>query len=209
MEKELNNKTWKVLSTEDHKKLDKAQEKFLNDNSGFFAFLQKYDPKDFQDCINKYCAQSYLEFIKELDVKLYERLWNSEEAIVENLKRKNPFDGMSPENIQTIEKALGRSIEFYGKNGRLTKDKISLYAKVFETYDSEKQIVKKTEWSNTFRKVSKSKDENDNPLISDEKDRKRQMKQFLNFRNENNLNSLSDFKKYLRLKDYPNNFFQF
>ena len=109
--KELNDKSWKVLSEEDHKKLEKAQEKFLNDNKSFFEFLEKFPAKNFQDCIDKYCVQSYFEFLQNYDAKLFKRLWNSNEAIVENFKNKNDFDGMNPEGLDTIKKIIGENID--------------------------------------------------------------------------------------------------
>ena len=202
--KKVPDTSWKVLSERDHKKLDKVQRLFKKVNTGFFEFLEKYDPKDLNECVQKYIVRSYLDFLKYYDKKLYQKLWESEEAIIENLKDKNPFEGINPENLAVITKALERSSSFYGRGGRLTIYKIDLYTKVFKKYDAAKQNGKGPKWSGIFRNVSESKDKDGNFLISDEQDRERQMKQFLNFRNEHKLNSLVDFNKFLQIKGYPN-----
>jgi len=191
-----------LLSKKDHIKLNKAEEKFLNDNKGFFEFLKKFPTKDFHECIDRYCAQSYEEYLKNYDSNLYER-FKSDESIGEYYrKNKNSFDGMSPENIETITKALGRSISFYGEGGRLTKRSIKIYTKTFERYDSEKRDGKKPKWSGAFRWATQSKVENGNPLISDKQDREKQKGTFLKFRKRNNLKSLTDFNNYLKKKNY-------
>jgi len=94
-------------------------------------------------------------------------------------------------------------IKFRGKGGRLTKYKINLYRKVFEKYDTEKQNGKKPKWGASFISASMSKDDNGNPLISDEEDRKKQKDTFLKFRKRNKINSGADFIKFLKQKDYP------
>ncbi len=180
---------WKVLNQEDHKKLSKAVELFLNSDD--------YIHKD---------TESYLVFLQKNDPGLYEKLINSEEPIIENLKNKNPSGGISPGFLEIITDALERSESFYGKGGRLTKEKIYLYYKVFYRYDTEKQKSEKPKWSEVFRSVSLGKDEDD-PLISDEEDRETQYKSFLKFREQNKLNSLNNFITFLQQKDYPSNFF--
>ena len=180
---------WKVLNQEDHKKLSKAVELFLNSDD--------YIHKD---------TESYLVFLQKNDPGLYEKLINSEEPIIENLKNKNPSGGISPGFLEIITDALERSESFYGKGGRLTKEKIYLYYKVFYRYDTEKQKSEKPKWSEVFRSVSLGKDEDD-PLISDEEDRETQYKSFLKFREQNKLNSLNNFITFLQQKNYPSNFF--
>jgi hypothetical protein len=192
-----------VLSREDHKKLDKTKENFLSDNKGFFDFLEKFPAKDFQECLNKYIAQSYLEFLKKYDAKLYKKFISDESVGGYYNNNKNLFDGWSPDNLETAKKALSRSIDFYGKGGRLTKERIKIYYKTFERYDSEKRDGKKPKWTEVFRWTTQSKDEKGNPLISDEQDRKRILKDFYKFKNENNIKSLKDFIIYLQHNNYP------
>jgi hypothetical protein len=87
--------------------------------------------------------------------------------------------------------------------GHLTKEKIILYGKIFERFDTENQNGNNPSWTDVFNWVSKSKDENGDPLISDELDRKKQRKTFCNFRSRNKLYTAQDFEKYLASKNYP------
>lgn len=198
--KEIDNNSEQVLNKNYYKKLAEAQEKFISGNKVFFNFFEKFPPKGFQECINKYFAQSYLEFLKDYDKKLYEKFITDESRGDYYHFNNNPFDGWSPENIQTFTKSIERSILFEGKGGRLTKEKIILYTKTFEKYDEQILLGSKPKWSEVFSWACKYKNEQGDPLVSDDIDRKKQYKAFLKFRKENNLNSVKDFKKYLSLK---------
>lgn len=83
------------------------------------------------------------------------------------------------------------------KGGKLSKDKVIMYKKVFERMDLKRQGGMNPKWTDIFNWVTKEKDSDGNPLISDEKDRERMKKSFLNWRGTNKINSLNQFLTYL------------
>jgi hypothetical protein len=201
--KKVDDKSQKVLSEADREEIIGIQKRFSNNNKGFFEFLEKYPNIHFEVCLNEYLGQSFLKFLEKKNASLYKR-FISDPNIGDYYKvLDDPLYGKNPENHDTITNALGRSIRFYGKGGRLSKRAIKIYYKTFETYDSEKQVGKKLEWSDVFRWTTKRADENGDQLISDEEDRERQKDTFLKFRRRNNLNSLADFQNYLKKMNYP------
>jgi len=135
------------LSEKDYKKLTKAQVIFFNND----------------DIINK-DAESYLKFLMGYDDKLYRRLWNSNAAIVENLKNKNIFDGLGAEGLEAIQKIIEENILKSGLDTSDPNEQLLFKAVWVINKDCNSNNIKFSPYS-TFKKVNDKENYINNILI--------------------------------------------